>query len=196
MTHGSMRIVPPVLVLTPLLSLVFAAAGARAGVGGGHVQAGAAFAAGPAAFAALEQRLGAPIDVLRVAFDAETVEIDAQDPRQPMRVNRYRYEQGRLDDGEPVPVGRNQRQLRARLFRPATTDLARLPGLLLRALTDVDAEDGEISHVVLERGEYQSWVDDWTMLTRPLFRVHVSGPRNGGYVEFRLDGTRGRVVRW
>ena len=31
---------------------------------------------------------------------------------------------------------------------------------------------------------------------RPRFRVHVEGPRAGGYVEFRLDGRRGRVVRW
>jgi hypothetical protein len=196
MTPGPTRIVLPALVLSPLLAVVFVAAGARAGVGGGDAQAGAAFAAGPAAFEALAQRLGAPLNVLRVVFDAETVEIDAQDPRQPMHVNRYRYEQGRLDDGEPVPVGRNQRQLEARLFRPEKTDLARLPGLLLRALSDVNAEDGEISHVILERDEHQSWVDDRTILTRPLFRVHVSGPRNGGYVEFRLDGTRGRVVRW
>jgi hypothetical protein len=113
-----------------------------------------------------------------------------------MHVDRYRYSEGRLEDPEPVAVGRSQRQLRARLFPMAAADLARLPELLHRALAEVDAEGGQVEHITLERNEHQSWVYDSTSWTRPLFRVHVAGPRSGGYVEFRLDGKRGRVVRW
>jgi hypothetical protein len=154
------------------------------------------FAAGPAALDALQQRLGRPVEILKVVVYSESVTIEARDPRQPTHVDSYEYADGKLEDSEPVAVGRNQRQLQARLFPLAPADLARLPELLPRALAEVGAENGRVDHVTLEREERDSWVSDSTSWTRPFFRVQISGPRSGGYVEFQLDGKRGRVVRW
>jgi hypothetical protein len=144
----------------------------------------------------VQAHLGAPLEVLRVVVGSDYVEIDARDPRQPAHVDRYRYSDGRLDDPEPVQVGRNQREIKARLFPLSAADLARVPDLLPRALAEVRAEDGRVTLVTLERGEYSSVVYDTTSWTRPVFRIHIEGPRTGGYAEFQLDGRRGRVVRW
>jgi hypothetical protein len=155
---------------------------------------GAAFAGGPAALDALQQRLGGPLEILRVVVHSDSVEVDARDPRQPTHVDRYHYAEGRFEEPEPVAVGRNQRELQARLFPLASADLARVPELVPRALAEVRAEDGRVDLVLIERDERSS--DSGTSWSRPLFRVNVSGPRNGGFVEFGLDGKRGRVVRW
>jgi hypothetical protein len=157
---------------------------------------GREFAAGPAALDALQQRLGGPLEILKVVVSSDSVEIEARDPRQSTHVDRYDYAEGKLEGPEPVAVGRNQRQLQARLFPLKASDLSRLPELLPRALAEVKAEDGRVVNVTLERNEHDSWSYDITTWTKPMFRVHVSGPRSGGYVEFQLDGKRGRVVRW
>ena len=195
MPHWSRRSLVPSLVFAALALMGSApaspqASGARADAPSG----GVAFAAGPAALDALQQRLGGPIEVLRVLVYSDYVEIDARDPRQPMHVDRYHYAEGRFEDPEPVEVGRNRRQLEARLFRLAAADLARVPDLPARALAEVGAENGRALYVSLERDERTS--DYGTSFTRPLFRVHVAGPRTGGYAEFGLDGKRGRVMRW
>lgn len=157
---------------------------------------GGAFAAGPAALDALQQRLGGSLEILQVIIYPDSVKVEARDPRQPTHVDRYDYSEGTLEGPEPVAVGRNQRQLQARLFTLAAADLARLPELLPRALAEVRAEDGRVDHITIEREERDSWTSDSTSWTRPFFRVQVIGPRSGGYVEFQLDGKRGRVVRW
>lgn len=187
-------------------SLFFAAALALIGAGPTSPQAakppsdapshGGAFAAGPAALDSLQQRLGRPLEILKVVVYSDYVTIEVRDPRQPAHVDSYDYADGKLEGPEPVVVGRNQRQLRARLFPLAPADLARLPELLPRAVAEVSAENGRVDHITLEREERESWVSDSTSWTRPFFRVQVIGPRSGGYVEFGLDGKRGRVVRW
>jgi len=154
------------------------------------------FAGGPAALQAVQQRLGGPVMVLSVAVYPDSVDIEAQDPAQPTHVDRYHYVEGRLEGPEPVAVGRNRRQLEARLFPLSASDLDRLRQLLPEARSAVAAEDGRVQHVTLERSEHGGWNDTSTSWTGPLFRVHVTGPRSGGYAEFRLDGKRGRVVRW
>lgn len=155
-----------------------------------------AFAAGPAALDALQQRLGGPLEILKVVVYSDSVKIEARDPRQPTHVDSYDYADGKLEGPEPVAVGRNERQLRARVFPLAAADLARLGELLPRALAEVGAENGRVDHITLEREERDSWTSDSTSWTRPFFRVQVIGPRSGGYVEFQLDGKRGRVARW
>jgi hypothetical protein len=186
----------PAVVIALLLA--FAAPGTlrASGSAGDGGSGGGEFAGGPAALQAVQQRLGGPVKVLSVAVYPDAVDIEAQDPAQPTHVDRYHYAEGRLEGPEPVAVGRNRRQLEARLFPLAAADLERLRLLLPEALVAVAAEDGRVQHVTLERSEYEGWNDTSTSWTRPLFRVHVTGPRSGGYAEFRLDGKRGRVVCW
>ena len=198
MPRWSRRSLVPSLVFAAALSLIGAgpASPQAAKPGSDAPSRGGAFAAGPAALDALQQRLGRPLEILKVVVYSDSVTIEARDPRQPTHVDSYDYADGTLTDSEPVVVGRNQRQLQARLFPLAAADLARLPQLLPRALAEVGAENGRVDHVTLKREERDSWVNDSTSWTRPLFRVQVIGPRSGGYVEFQLDGKRGRVVRW
>jgi hypothetical protein len=186
------------IVFAPALATLAAAPWSAQAPGSGRDAAPrtGAFAGGPAALAALQQRLGAPLAILQVVVFPDSVEIDARDPREPMHVDRYTYADGRLESPEPVAVGRNERQLRARLFPLTAADLARLPELLPQALEEVRAEEGKVDQITLQRDEHTSWVYDSTSWTKPRFRVHVSGPRSGGYVEFDLDGKRGRVIRW
>jgi hypothetical protein len=177
-----------------LLSIVFIGAGpASPQSAGGSPSRSEAFTAGPAALAAVQNRLGAPLEILRIVIGPDFVDVDARDPRQSMHVDRHHYAEGRLESPEPVAVGRNERQLRARLFPLAPADLARVPDLLRPALAEVRAEDGLVQQITIDRQEGSGDNPSWG---RPIFRVHVSGPRSGGYVEFRLDGRRGRVVRW
>lgn len=186
------------IVVAPALTVLAAGSGSAQATGSGRDARprGGAFAAGPAALDAVQQRLGPPLAILRVAVYSDSVEVEARDPRQPMHVNRYTYADGQLANPEPVAVGRNERQLRARLFPLTAADLARLPELLPQALKEVRAEDGKVELVTIERDEYTSTMYDSTSWTKPRVRVHVSGPRSGGYAEFDLDGKRGRVIRW
>ena len=112
-------------------------------------------------------------------------------PADPLHVDRHRYEGGRhVGPPEPVPVGRHLGSLRRRVFPAAAVDVSLLPGMLEAAPAQVRAEDGKLTHVVLDREEGDSsWGD-------PRWRVHVMGSRVGGTVEYGLDGKRKRVYRW
>lgn len=151
------------------------------------------FADGAAALAALEQRLGAPVRLMRVAIYPDAVELEAQDPKQPMHVDRYRWERGALSDGEPLQVGRDRREIKARLFELPGPVLARVPSLLPGALAAVAAEGGNVSHVEIER--YSGWGES-NAYGSPVIQVVVHGPRAGGSVEYATDGKRRRVTKW
>ena len=92
-----------------------------------------------------------------------------------------------------MAVGRNLRELRARLFRLREVDASVLPPLLAAAPVEVATEAGAVSSVTVERkegsGEYPVWGE-------PRWYVVVVGPRGGGSVEYALDGKRKRVYRW
>lgn len=152
------------------------------------------FGCGAAVLRAVQERYGSPVDVLSLLVYPASAELEARDPGHPSHVDRFSCEEGQVGEPEPVQAGRNQRQLEARLFSLDEEQLAILPGLLPVALESVEAEAGVVSHVSLERSE--TTTDHGTSWTGPVFRVYVEGPRAGGYVEFRLDGKRGRVVRW
>ena len=158
-------------------------------------------AAGPARAQPLEpslddvrRRFGAEVSILSIEVQAEETAIAVQDPAVPSHVDVHRYDaRGRRTESEPLAVGRNQRELRARLFRLREVDAAVLPRLLAAAPAEVATEEGAVTHATLERhegsGEYPVW-------GAPRWRVHVAGPRGGGTVEYALDGKRKRVIRW
>jgi hypothetical protein len=147
-----------------------------------------------AALADVRRRFGADASVLAIEVHPDGAAIALQDPAVPAHVDRHRYdEEGRRVAPEPVAVGRNLRELRARLFRLREVDASVLPALLAGAPAEVDTEGGAVTHVILDRqegsGEYPVW-------GAPRWRVHVTGPRGGGSVEYALDGRRKRVYRW
>jgi hypothetical protein len=141
----------------------------------------------------VRRNFGEDVRILSLEVGPEEAFMAVQDPRNPAHVDRYGYRDGSLTDPEPVAVGRNLRQLRARLFRLRDVDLSVLPGAVRAAPAAVQTEDGRVTHALVERSEGWNTDSSWG---RPRWRVYVEGPRGGGYVEYRLDGKRGRVVRW
>ena len=146
------------------------------------------------ALSEFQRRLGTDVRILSLELSPEEASIAAQDPRNPAHVDRYTYRDGALTGPEPMAVGRNMRQIKARSFPLREVDPGILPGIVRAAPAAVRAEDGRVTHLLLERS--QGWSSETSSWGRPVWRVHVEGPRGGGYAEFRLDGKRGRVVRW
>ena len=180
-----MKALPAALAWAVLAS---GTAGAE-GLAPGDVQASLA-----GALADVRKRVGPEASVLAIEIHAEETAIQVQDPAVPSHVDRHVYGPTGLHvETEPVAVGRNLRELRARLFRLREVDASVLPPLLASAPVEVDTEGGAVTQVVLDRqegsGEYPVWGP-------PRWRVHVAGPRGGGSVEYALDGKRKRVIRW
>jgi hypothetical protein len=177
---------PAVLVA----GLVLAASLVSAGV---HAREAGAFSCAARALEVVQQRYGS-VEVLTLLIYPTSADLHVRDPRQPSHVDRFSCEDGVVGEPEPVQAGRNQRRLEARLFELKPEQLALLPKLLPAAIEATETDDGAVTHVIVERTESSS--DFGTSWSRPRFRVYVEGPRGGGFVEFRLDGKRGRVVRW
>ncbi len=144
--------------------------------------------------AALTQRFGKDARILRLSVQPEGAAIEVQDPANPTHVNRYEFEEGVLGAPEPVQVGRNQRELRARLFAFAEVDLSIVPRLLPDAVAAAETEDARPIALTIERTTYSTeYSEGWSW---PLIRVSVDGPRGGAVVEYRLNGKRKGVTRW
>jgi len=143
--------------------------------------------------AALRSRFGNDFRVLRLSMRGDGAEVEVQDPAVPLHVDRYAFEDGALGKPEPVPVGRSQRALDARLFSFSEVDLSILLRLLPDARERAQTEGAEVAQVSIERSESHGDSPTWG---RPLILVHVSGPRGGALVEYGLDGKKKRVHRW
>ena len=146
------------------------------------------------ALADVRQRVGAEAMVLNIQVGPDETAIEVQDPAAPSHVDSYRYDAfGKHVETEPVAVGRNMRELRARLFRLREVNASVLASLLAAAPAEVDTESGAVASVTVERkegsGEYPTWGE-------PRWYVTVTGPRGGGLVEYALDGKRKRTHRW
>jgi hypothetical protein len=120
-------------------------------------------------------------------------QVEVQDAAVPAHVDRFTFEDGALGDPEPVPVGRSQKRLEAQLFPLADVDLRLLPQLLADAKERARTEDGQVTHVRIERTDRYGDTEGWG---RPVMRVHVDGPRGGALVEYGLDGKKKSVLRW
>jgi hypothetical protein len=141
----------------------------------------------------VQRRFGGDVRILGLEVWPEEAFVAVQDPQKTGNVDRYGYRDGAFSSPEPQAVGRNRRELKARLFPVRDVDLSVLPAMVSAAPGAVDTEDGRVTHAVVERS--QGWNND-SSWGRPRWRVHVEGPRGGGYVEYGLDGKRGRVVKW
>ena len=144
--------------------------------------------------AALTQRFGKDLRILRLSVQPEGAVVEVQDPANPSHVDRYEFEEGVLGAPEPVQVGRNQKELRARLFAFAEVDLEVVPRLLPDAVAAAETEQARAIVVTIERITYSTeYSEGWSW---PLIRVNVNGPRGGAVVEYRLNGKRKGVTRW
>jgi hypothetical protein len=141
----------------------------------------------------LLRRFGDGVRILSIELGPGVASFAVQDPGHLAHVDLYTYRDGALAETEPLAVGRNHRQVRARLFNLRDVDLTLLPGMVSAAPAAVGTEDGRVRHLVLERSQGYNSESSWG---RPRWRVHVEGSRGGGSVEYGLDGKRGRVVRW
>jgi hypothetical protein len=143
--------------------------------------------------AALGARFGRETRVLNLDLRPEAFDVEVQDPAVPTHVDRFTFEAGSFGEPTPVPVGRSRKRLEAQLFPLAEVDLAILPRLLAEAKERARTENGEATHVRIERASGSSDYESWG---RPVIRVFVLGPRGGAFVEYGLDGKKKDVKRW
>ena len=147
----------------------------------------------PSVLADVQRRFGTAARIMSLEIHAEETVIAVQDPAVPAHVDRHTYAANGGVESEPLAVGRNERRIRAQLFRVSEVDLAVLPRILAAAPAAVDTEGGTVRHAILARTEGMGESESWGA---PRWRVYVEGPRGGGYVEYGLDGARKRVTRW
>jgi hypothetical protein len=143
--------------------------------------------------AALHARFGPDARILRLGVRGDGADVEVQDRSNTAHVNRYAFEDGAIGEPEPVQVGRNQRQVEARLFRLADVDLAILPRVVADARQRADTAEARVLQVAIERMEGFGDTASWG---RPLVRVIVEGPRGGALVEYGLDGKHRKTHRW
>jgi hypothetical protein len=104
----------------------------------------------------LAKRFPGDARILSLDLRPDGFDVEVQDPAVPAHVDRFTFEDGALGGPEPVPVGRNPKQVEARLFSLADVDLTILPLLLADAVEQARAEAGAVAHVRIERLEQRA----------------------------------------
>jgi hypothetical protein len=145
------------------------------------------------AIAVLSARIAKDARVLNLDLRRDGFDVEVQDAAAPAHVDRFTFEDGTFGGPEPVPVGRNRKRLEAQLFPLSEVDLRVLPQLLADAVERARTEDGQVTHVRIERTDRHGDSEGWG---RPVMRIHVDGPRGGAFVEYTLDGKKKSVSRW
>ena len=143
--------------------------------------------------AALRTRFGKDLLIRSLSVRAEGADVEVQDPAAPENIDRYPFEDGALGTPEPVQAGRNQRKLKAQLFRFAEVDLSILPRLVADALVRAKTTDARVAQVRIERATGYEYSDTWGW---PRISVIVDGPRGGAVVEYDLEGKHKSTKRW
>lgn len=135
----------------------------------------------------MEERLGKPVMAKRLVLYSAYANLTAQDPKQKNHLDTYFYRSGVLQEPQPERLSGRDKDVEKIVFSLDAIDFGRVPGLLASAATDLAIEQGAVSHVIIERGNFGR--------TAPVVRVYVTGPRDSGYVEYDLNGRRTRVVK-
>jgi hypothetical protein len=143
--------------------------------------------------AALRSRFGKDLLIRSLSVQAESADVEVQDPAVPENVDRYPFEDGTLGTPEPVQAGRNHRKLKASLFPFADVDLSILPRLLDDARRRAETADARVAQVRIERATSYEYSDTWGW---PRIYVTVDGPRGGAVVEYDLEGKHKSTQRW
>lgn len=142
---------------------------------------------------ALDARFGAGLRIRSLIVQAESADVEAQDPERPENLDRYSFEDGVFRAPEPVQAGRNRRDNEARLFPFVEVDLSLLPRLLDDARRRAETPEARVTQVVIERSQGTGDSELWGW---PRMRFTVDGPRGGAVVEYDLKGRHKHTSRW
>lgn len=133
-----------------------------------------------------EAKLGKPVMAKELVIYQYYALLEAQNPKQPQHVDSFKLWASRVERPQPVRLGGDKAQLGGMLFSLDEVDFSLVPKLLQQALRELGIEEGKVTHINLER--------DGGNKRDPIWRVHVSGPRDSGFVEFALSGEKRRAA--
>jgi hypothetical protein len=134
-----------------------------------------------------EAQLGRPIRTKELVIYQYYALLEAQDPKNPEHVNRYKLWANKVERPEPVRLGTEKKQLQNILFSLDEVDFTLLSKLIKQTLEELKIEEGKVTHVFLER-------DGTSAKREPIWRVYVNGTRDSGFIEYSLGGQKRRVV--
>lgn len=128
---------------------------------------------------ALGSRVGADARVLSLDLREHRAVVQVEDPSRPGRVVEHELVAGALKEPRLAEL-RGSGDLSSNLFPLREVALKRVPELVTRATTEVDAEQGKVTRVLVRRHLPK------TDAVR--FRVYVESPRLSGFVDFDQSG--------
>lgn len=127
-----------------------------------------------------EARGADPLRVLKAAIYPTYSFVQVQDPSRAENVDEYAWRDGRLQ-GDPAPVRLvGDGDLEANLFSSDEVRWNTIPRLVAGAVEATGVEDGEVSHVIVQR--------DLPFSDAVVIRVYVTGPRQSGFLEADANG--------
>jgi hypothetical protein len=118
--------------------------------------------------------------VLSAMLYPEYASFSVQDPAIAANVDNFTWRGGAVGEAQPVQLV-GDGDLEAALYGAAEVDWAAISALVAEAPAAVSVEDGQVTHVVIERAlPFSSDIR---------IRVFVSGTRDSGFVDGAADGT-------
>jgi succinyl-diaminopimelate desuccinylase len=127
----------------------------------------------------LRGRVGEDARALAVDVRERGAFVQVEDRAHPGRIIEYGIEKGAFAEPRSAEL-RGSGKLETNLFALSSVALERIPELVTRATTEIDAADGRVTRVLVRRHLPK------TAATR--FRVYVDSPRLSGSVDFDASG--------
>lgn len=132
-----------------------------------------------------EAKLGKPVMAKQLVVMQYYATLEAQDPKNRDHVDSYKLWANKVERPQPVRLGGDKQQLQQLLFSLDAVDFKLVPSLIKKALAELKLEESKVSNVTLER-------DGSSPQREPIWRVHVLGSRDNGFVEFSVTGEKRR----
>lgn len=120
---------------------------------------------------ALEEAVGAPHRARSVSIYPTYAFLEYQDPENPAHIDELTWRDGRVEGPEPVPL-MGREDVPSQLFTLGDVNLEAVPALARRALDEFALENGEVTHVIIDR----FFGGDGSVM----IRVYVSDVERGG----------------
>lgn len=132
---------------------------------------------------------GGPVRVLKLRVYPKFVNVQIQDPKNPLEVNEYELQDGLIGKPKPVALFRkpSEKDLERMTFDISKVDFTQVPRIAKDALDQLKIDQGRTSLMILERPQPFSKEVIWS--------VCVDGERRDGSVEYRLDGSFKKIDR-
>ncbi len=139
------------------------------------------------AFRSLEEAVGQPYRTRSFAIYPTYAFLEFRDPENAAHIDELTWRDGRVEGPEPVALSGSE-DIESELFTLGDVNLDAIPALARRALDEFALEDGEVTHVIVDRF--------FGADGRVTMRVYVSDPERGGggYLLAGADGTYMRTT--